>query len=559
MKLFIDQLHIDKDGQGYGPYTACFPKLDRVVVLGGTNSGKSILAETLSGIIPLFAPAKVEGRIVLDGIDQGSLPFGDRRHNFGFVFADPEAMMCTLRVKSELAFELENIGIAPVEIERRVVSGAAAIGISHLLDRQIDSLSGGQMQRLALATMLVTGARIISYDDPLKNLDPTGREEFALVIDEAREKRGVSSVVFTSQLHEDWYTYDIYCVQDRQELRLMNGCSEWIDFVASIDFHEHPIIIPAELAIICRLKTRCPTTFEAVEISRHAGVIWPDMPHLRTAIENARPRFEDQIVDDKIRFDAVTYQYPTTGAGIDKISGVINGPGITAIIGPNGAGKTTLAKVLTGLLSPDYGAIEIDGESIRVGDIRELSSRISYVFQEPRHQFVTDSVADEILFGISATTEESAEQKLKRIAGFIGLSDELQVHPYRLSPSAQRLLSLGAALAADRSILIIDEPTYGLDFLGLQRMKQILRDLKDLGKTILLISHDLDFLADLATWCLSLENGKVKFNGPLALISDDGTAGRWPTSRNFLCNGGLSNPNDWFVPPSVILSALDQL
>jgi energy-coupling factor transport system ATP-binding protein len=558
MKLLIDNLHIEKDGRGYGPYTASFPDLGRVVVLGGTKSGKSVLAEALSGIIPSFAPATVAGRIVLDDIDQLSLAFGDRRRNFGFVFADPEAMMCTLHVKSELAFELENIALEPEEIKRRIASGATTIGIGNLLDRQIDTLSGGQMQRLALATMLVTGARIISYDDPLKNLDPAGRSEFATIMNDAWA-RGIGSLVFASQLHEDWYSYDTYCVQDEQELHLMNGCPEWIDFLVSMNLDRHPIIIPAELGIICRLKVHCPADFNAISLSKRAGVIWPDMSHLRAAMENARPRHEDVAADVKISFEELTYRYPTTDAGIDKLSGVINGPGITAIIGSNGAGKSTLAKVLTGLLVPDCGTIEIDGEGVRVGDIRDLAGRISYVFQEPRHQFVTDSVANEILFGMSTEEGESVEQKLERIAGFIGLSNELQVHPYQLSPSAQRLLSLGAALAADRSILIIDEPTYGLDLLGLERMKQILRELKVSGKTILLISHDLDFLADLATWCLTIENGKLRFNGSLAMVTNEATAGRWPTSRNFLCGVGLCTPADWFIPPSAILSALDQL
>lgn len=558
MKLFIDNLHIAADGRGYGPYTASFPLLARVVVLGGASSGKSVLAEALSGIIPSFAPATIIGRIVLDDINQLTIPFGDRRRTFGFVFADPEAMMCTLHVRSELAFELENIAIAPEEIERRVVSGAIAIGIEDLLDRKIDTLSGGQMQRLALATMLVTGARVISYDDPLKNLDPAGRSEFATIMDDAWA-RGVSSVVFASQLHEDWYRYDTYCVQDVQELIVLKGCSEWIEFLASMDLHRHPISVPAELEIISRLKVRHPSVFGAIKVSKRSGVIWPDISHFRDAIETARPRLADVVIGEKIRFQELTYRYPTTGAGIDRMSGVINGPGITAIMGSNGAGKSTLAKVLTGLLTPDHGSIEIDGERVRAGDVRDLARRITYVFQEPRHQFVTDSVADEIIFGMSLAKDESVQQKLERIASFIGLSDELQIHPYRLSLSAQRLLSLGAALAADRSILIIDEPTYGLDFLGLQRMKRILRHLNDLGKTILLISHDLDFLADIARWCLTLENGRVKFNGPLAKVTNDGTAGRWPTSRSFLRSVGFCNPGDWFIPPSAILSALDQL
>lgn len=555
MKLTIDALRITKDGKAYGPWTADLLDVGRVAVLGGSSPERTALAEVIAGVIPSLIAAPYSGKLSFEGIDQLPLLLHQRRANFGFVFQDPEAMLCTLDVRSELAFELENIGLSQQEIQRRVDATAETMGIAHLLDRGIYTLSAGQLQRVALASMYVTGARVILYDEPYKNIDPAGRAEFRAMIDVARE-RGLGSMIFSSQLHEEWYRYDTYLVQAGSDFKAVAGWKSFVDFLSSART-DHSIVVPTELAIIQRLKSVSPSLVDAIGVSNAGTLIWPSLPRFKIGDHHSATKAIDARA--KLRLHHVTYQYPTTSAGVEDVSLTVNGPGITAVVGSNGAGKSTLAKVLSGLLRPSRGTVHIDGVEIASAGFSEIAKRVSYVFQDPRHQFVTDSVREEIRFGMPDSPDLDIEAETTVIANTVGLGSQLSVHPYRLAPSEQRLLSLGAAIASKKEILIVDEPTYGLDRAGLERTKRLLVKLCAQGRTILLISHDMDFLADVATWCLTLEKGTVKFSGALSELTEHDTSGMWPTSRNFLKAAGVEDPGRRFVPTQLILSALDEL
>lgn len=557
-KLTIEKLRISTNGGQYGPYSTELSEFRRAVFLSGAADGKSALAETIAGIIPTFSSANIKGRVILDGVDQLGLSVGERRKNFGLVFQDPEAMICTLDVRSELAFELENIGLARAEIIHRIEDVAKAMGIDQLLDRRIDTLSAGQLQRLAVATMLVTAAPVILYDDPYKNIDPIGRREFASIVNDAHA-HNVKSIICSSQLHEDWPSYDIYVVQDCVELKTFRGWRAYLNFMTSKDFKGSLIAVPTELEIIALIASRRPELIERMKLSDENQIIWPRIDLNLQSLAHIRSQNRSSGGKPVIRFQDLTYRYPRSGAGVENASGVIHGPGITAMIGGNGAGKSTLAKLLTGLLVPKTGEIEIDGQRIGTGDVRGLAQRASYVFQEPRHQFLTDSVADEIRFSLRDASDEDQDIQVDKIADLVGLTKQKELHPYRLTPSEQRLLSLASAIAADKRILFVDEPTYGLDRIGFERIKAILDELVDRGKTIILISHDMDFVADVATWCLTLGDGRVAFNGPFETVGLNDTAGLWPSSKGFLQAAGAKNPGDWFVPRQGIFDVLDHL
>jgi energy-coupling factor transport system ATP-binding protein len=219
----------------------------------------------------------------------------------------------------------------------------------------------------------------------------------------------------------------------------------------------------------------------------------------------------------RIRVEAVSYRYPSGVQALQEISLSVDPGETVAIVGENGAGKTTLARHLNGLLRPQSGAISIGDWDARQHTVAQLSSRVGYVFQSPDDQLFARSVREEVAFGPrnlgweSARVRESADSALVEV----GLSDSADRHPYDLSPSERKFVALAATLAMRTPIVILDEPTTGLDASGLDRLSGIFRALGQAGVSLVIISHDLDFCIEHAERALVMTQGRIVANGPV--------------------------------------------
>lgn len=224
----------------------------------------------------------------------------------------------------------------------------------------------------------------------------------------------------------------------------------------------------------------------------------------------------------KINLRDVSFSYNDTKLALKNINFNIDGGQIIGLIGQNGSGKSTLAKILNGILRPTTGTVEINNKDYKKNTIAEISKYIHYVFQNPEDQLFLESVYKELTYQVTFFDEKSKNKKISEVLNLIGLKSKADYHPFDLLPTEKIFCSLGVALMTDPEIYIIDEPTCGQDILGLKRLEEIIQLLKVRNKTIILISHNMNFIANIADRVVLLSMGEIAYDGePRALFGRD--------------------------------------
>lgn len=438
---------------------------ERVLVLGPSGSGKSTLMGGLAGLLGGAEEGEATGTLTVDGVAPA-----DARGRVGLLMQDPEAQVVLARVGDDVAFGMENLGVAREEIWPRVENSLEAVGLSVPLDHLTTELSGGQKQRLALASILAMGPGLLLLDEPTANLDPSGVAEVRAAVETVVERTGATVVV----------------VEHRVDV--------WASLVDRV-------IVVADGAIAADGPLR-EVLAQQGEALRERGIWLPGddvaaevgpAPDVPPASSEAAPIA--RVADLTIGYDASA----PVRSGIDL---TIERGVSTCIVGANGAGKSTFALTLAGLLPPLEGAVEVETSDGSAGDPHEWSSkqllgRMSMVFQEPEYQFLAATVAEELAIGPRAAgmTDEEIAPLVDEHLEALGLTKLARANPMTLSGGEKRRLSVATALISAPELLILDEPTFGQDrgtWLGLVRL---LRAALERGVTLVSITHDPAFVA----------------------------------------------------------------
>ena len=438
---------------------------ERVLVLGPSGSGKSTLMGGLAGLLGGAEEGEATGTLTVDGVAPA-----EARGRVGLLMQDPEAQVVLARVGDDVAFGMENLGVAREEIWPRVENSLEAVGLSVPLDHSTTELSGGQKQRLALASILAMGPGLLLLDEPTANLDPSGVAEVRAAVETVVERTGATVVV----------------VEHRVDV--------WASLVDRI-------IVVADGAIAADGPLR-EVLAQQGEALRERGIWLPGddvaaevgpAPEVPPASSEATPIA--RVTDLTIGYDASA----PVRSGIDL---TIERGVSTCIVGANGAGKSTFALTLAGLLPPLEGAVEVETSDGTAGDPHEWSSkqllgRMSLVFQEPEYQFLAATVAEELAIGPRAAgmSEEEIAPLVDEHLEALGLTALARANPMTLSGGEKRRLSVATALISAPELLILDEPTFGQDrgtWLGLVRL---LRAALKRGVTLVSITHDPAFVA----------------------------------------------------------------
>ena len=438
---------------------------ERVLVLGPSGSGKSTLMGGLAGLLGGAEEGEATGTLTVDGVAPA-----EARGRVGLLMQDPEAQVVLARVGDDVAFGMENLGVAREEIWPRVENSLEAVGLSVPLDHSTTELSGGQKQRLALASILAMGPGLLLLDEPTANLDPSGVAEVRAAVETVVERTGATVVV----------------VEHRVDV--------WASLVDRV-------IVVADGAIAADGPLR-EVLAQQGEALRERGIWLPGddvaaevgpAPEVPPASSEAAPIA--RVTDLTIGYDASA----PVRSGIDL---TIERGVSTCIVGANGAGKSTFALTLAGLLPPLEGAVEVETADGTAGDPHEWSSkqllgRMSMVFQEPEYQFLAATVAEELAIGPRAAgmSEEEIAPLVDEHLEALGLTKLARANPMTLSGGEKRRLSVATALISAPELLILDEPTFGQDrgtWLGLVRL---LRAALDRGVTLVSITHDPAFVA----------------------------------------------------------------
>lgn len=487
----------------------------RVLLLGASGIGKSTILEGAAGLLGSNSyerqdPGQEDG-IMVDaegGATEGhvfvdDVPVREAIGRVGLVLQDPDAQAVFQRLGDNVAFGPENLHVERGEIWRRVDSSLAAVGLQGLqLHRSVTHLSGGQMQRLALAGALAMRPSVLLLDEPTANLDPDGVTQVVTavhdVLDEFR-----STMVLVEHHAEPWIDLidrvivlgsqtdqDAANGQERHTVIMADGTPDEVFRDPNLDFARLGIWVP-------RRYMRGECRIGAI----HTGSE-PDYP----ACEGTG---EPVLCTKNL---AIGRNGKAVATGIDL---AFKQGQITALVGANGAGKSTLALTLAGLLEPVDGEVSASGElaagahGVHPGDWKstELASRISYVFQNPEHQFATGSVLDEVMLGpLRVGVEESqARERARTLLRRFDLLRYENANPYTLSGGEKRRLTVAAALASAPRVLILDEPTFGQDRCTWMQMVQLIHGLRSDGVSIIVVTHDRELVTALGARVIELQ------------------------------------------------------
>lgn len=438
---------------------------ERVLVLGPSGSGKSTLMGGLAGLLGGAEEGEATGTLTVDGVAPA-----EARGCVGLLMQDPEAQVVLARVGDDVAFGMENLGVAREEIWPRVEESLSAVGLSVPLDHSTTELSGGQKQRLALASILAMGPGLLLLDEPTANLDPSGVAEVRAAVEAVVEKTGATMVV----------------VEHRVDV--------WASLVDRL-------IVVADGAIAADGPLR-EVLAQQGDALRERGIWLPGddvaaevgpAPEVCPASSGTTPI---------ARVGDLTIGYDKNSPVRSDIDLTIERGVSTCIVGANGAGKSTFALTLAGLLPPITGTVEVETSDGTRGDPHEWSSkqllgRMSMVFQEPEYQFLASTVAEELAIGPRAVGMSEAEiaPLVDEHLEALGLTKLARANPMTLSGGEKRRLSVATALISAPELLILDEPTFGQDrgtWLGLVRL---LRAALARGVTLVSITHDPAFVA----------------------------------------------------------------
>lgn len=456
---------------------------ERVLVLGPSGSGKSTLMGGLAGLLGGAEEGEATGTLTVDGVAPVQA-----RGRVGLLMQDPEAQVVLARVGDDVAFGMENLGVAREEIWPRVENSLEAVGLSVPLDHSTTELSGGQKQRLALASILAMGPGLLLLDEPTANLDPSGVAEVRAAVEAVVERTGATVVVVEHRV-DVWASLVDRVIVVADGAIAADGPLDEVLAQQGDALRERGIWLPGD------------------DVAAEVG----PAPEVAPASSEAAPIAS--VADLTIGYDTSA----PVRSGIDL---TIERGVSTCIVGANGAGKSTFALTLAGLLPPLEGTVEVETSDGTRGDPHEWSSkqllgRMSMVFQEPEYQFLAATVAEELAIGPRAAgmSEEEIAPLVDEHLEALGLTALARANPMTLSGGEKRRLSVATALISAPELLILDEPTFGQDrgtWLGLVRL---LRAALERGVTLVSITHDPAFVAAMGQRVVDL--GQVGTRGAI--------------------------------------------
>ena len=494
----------------------------RVLLLGASGAGKSTLMAGMAGLVGSSQAGEDEdGGISQGEIRIGQLPARQAVGTVGLILQDPDAQAVFDRLADNVAFGPENLGVEREEIWKRVDHSLAEVGMGSVEhDRSILHLSGGQMQRAALAGALAMQPSVLLLDEPTANLDPSGVQQVVKAVHHSVEASGATMVLVEHRADPWMDMLDRVVIVARNEegdtCILADGTPSAVFSRTDIDWDACGIWVPRQFAASSAALLASPTDATSATLPVRSADV-PQAPSLGSATSHtlvtraaAQPHAILQTHDLSI------------GRGEEVYASHINlriylGE-VTALVGENGVGKSTLALTLAGLLTPLAGQVQAS-EELRIAQEKskksgnlvpnsscpqewsstQLAARISYVFQNPEHQFATNSVLREAQLGPLriGMSEEQARARAEKLLERFGLSAYKNANPYTLSGGEKRRLSVVSSLAAAPRVLILDEPTFGQDKRTWAHMVAMIRDLAHDGIAIVVVTHDEDLVEQL--------------------------------------------------------------
>lgn len=441
-------------------------KGELILLAGKSGCGKTTLTRVLNGLCPQFYPGSLSGSYFLDGQDALKMPVHHLGAKVGSVFQDPRSQFFTTNTTDEIALGMENIPLQRPVMHERMKAVCAQMHVERLLDRRIFPLSSGEKQLVAIASVCAMEPKVIVMDEPSSNLDSDAMVRLGTLL--YRLKAAGHTIILSE--HRFHYVRDSF---DRLVFMENGAISEIYSRGAALG-------LSADRLASMGLRPFDPPAFQA------GGAFLPK-------------------ADDALQVSEISCMLDGRQI-LDEISFSARSGAILAIAGPNGAGKSTLCRAVTGLYRA-MGTVQLDGEYLKR---KRRTNRSFFVQQDSDYQLYAPTVLDEFWIGKRETPalKEAASARLREM----GLEALQGRHPASLSGGQKQRLLLAIAAASNRSLLVFDEPTSGLDGFNMRLTVQLFKQLASEGRCVLLITHDMDLIAEAADCVIYIEQGKIRYH-----------------------------------------------
>jgi energy-coupling factor transport system ATP-binding protein len=498
-------------------------------LVGPGGSGKSTLCDLFNGVVPHLHGGKMEGDVFVAGVNTREAEVKDLALTVGRVFQDPEVMFAMLYVDDEIAFGPENLRMEAGKIQEVVSTLLEKTDLAERKDNLVWNLSGGQVQKLGLATVLAMGPKMIVMDEPTSNLDPGTTHSVHELVLELRDQ-GITVLLVTRELDEFLAEADQLLVMEAGRI-LASGTPQQV----LADYGQYMVEslgiwlpetseIGIELAQLGLLNNSLtPITVQETTAALEAAGLFK--PNARLVQSVSRISTETQSTHHPVLISArdLNFSYP---GGVQALKGVsldVHAGEWLMILGRNGAGKSTLSRLLVGMEKPQQGSLTLFGKDAQQWSVPELANHIALVFQNPEHQFLTDTVGHELEYSLLAKgISDPQEMGSRRDAMLqqLGLASETEIHPLALSAGLKRRLGVATMLVGQPDLLLVDEPTYGQDKAMTHTLMALMQQIRAQGVSVVMITHDMRLVQEYAERVVVMSDGLMLYDGPASDLFD---------------------------------------
>ena len=487
-------------------------------ILGPNGAGKTTLALCLIGVIPHYIEGEYDGEVVVNGLRILEHSIQEVATRLGLILQDPESQIIGITVKDDVAFGPCNLGLSRDEVLQRVKYSLGVVRLNGYEERETYRLSGGEKQRVAIASVLALKPDILVADEPTSELDPIGKREVFDTLLKLRNEEGKTIIMITHEV--DWAVKCADRIGILYDGRFVSVGEprEVIRELGEEGLRRYGVRVPQASQLYFRLERYLDGNKSPWITVEEAFSALKELLGKKRGLKEIMARGRELVKstgEPVIIVEDLWHIYP---GGIEALRGinmhVYRGEHL-AIIGQNGSGKTTLVKHFNGLLKPTKGRVLVFGTDTRNVSVSELSKKVGYVFQNPDHQIFAPSILEEVAFGLRnlKLPEEEVRKRVSWALNFVGLEGREEEHPFKLSKAERQMLAVASILSMKPDVIIVDEPTTGQDWMGVNKIMNMLDELKRMGHTIITITHDMRAVAEHADRVIVLHRGRILHEG----------------------------------------------
>lgn len=452
---------------------------ETIAIIGPNGSGKTTLGFCLCGLVPHVIKGQMKGYVKINGKDTRESKLEDIIRDIGYIFQDPDSQFVTLRVKDELAFGLENIEIDEIEIQKRVDIVSKRFALSDIMDSAPQEISMGQKQKVILASVIAMKPNILVLDEPASNFDPRLRNEFIKLV---------------KKLQDDGFTIIIFSHNFEQVKKLAKRV---------LVLHNNTF------------KLDCPS--EHIDSNQVLNLFKMENKNI---IKNST----NQNSPPLLSFKNISFKYPRNKIDVLKnVSFTVKKGRVLGVAGSNGSGKSTILFLMANLLKPKEGKVIFNGTDVNKISSKEFAKLIGIVFQNPNHQIFSATVLDELKFGLVnfGIPQNEISNRIKKVSDVVDNLGSLDRDPHSLSYGQRKLLTISTVLLMNPDVILFDEPELALDIGSLNKIKNLIINLNKDGKTIVVVSHDLELLEEITHDIIFIDDGHILYEGETDFVIGD--------------------------------------